>query len=89
MFGGTHDIDQRMSFHTLRHIFGSFYAQRTDDLLRLQQILGHASYRTTEKICWTGSARRKPPKSTHRERMDRSGLNWKPRSNYAILRRPD
>jgi integrase len=42
------DREQRVTFHTLRHTFASHFAQRTGDLVKLQQILGHASIRTTQ-----------------------------------------
>ncbi len=45
----TNDPTRRVTFHTLRHTFASLFAQRTGDLLRLQKIMGHASYKTTEK----------------------------------------
>lgn len=41
---------RRLPFHTLRHTFGSLYAQRTGDMLGLQKILGHSSIATTEKV---------------------------------------
>jgi hypothetical protein len=39
-----------LTFHTLRHSFASLYARRTGNLLKLHKILGHSSYRTTEKV---------------------------------------
>jgi integrase len=45
----TTDLTQRVTFHTLRHTFASHFAQRTGDLVKLQQILGHASIRTTQE----------------------------------------
>jgi integrase len=44
------DAEQHVRFHTLRHTFASHFAQRTGDLVKLQQILGHASIRTTQDV---------------------------------------
>jgi hypothetical protein len=39
-----------MTSHTPRDTFGCLYAQRTGDMLGLQNILGYSSIATTEKV---------------------------------------
>jgi len=42
-------IPEGISFHSLRHTFASWFVQRSGDLYRLKEIMGHADIKTTMK----------------------------------------
>lgn len=42
-----HNLDENISFHSLRHAFATYYLSNGGSLLTLQSMLGHASLNTT------------------------------------------
>jgi len=42
------DINQKLSFHSLRHTFASWLVQRGVSIFQISKLLGHADIKTTE-----------------------------------------
>ncbi len=46
---GIRDRRQRVTFHTLRHTFGSWLALQGESLVTIRELLGHKSYAMTQR----------------------------------------
>jgi integrase len=44
---GVEDTRQRVSFHTLRHTFASWLVQRSVDLYKVKELMGHEDIKMT------------------------------------------